>query len=450
MQDRTRNKQTHGPRDSGPSETVGESQIRPNEQDLTLIGTTAETNQKLDLAMQTWSRTGRTGPLTRWFQREVDSEGMPRYSRLNHWEFIAGIETILANFPKSPLPEDVREPLRSLFLFSLSHAAEELRQSALLPSGAAILRLSQRIQAPEIEHLVKQAQATKNSGSKSAATFVGLFGNFNHATRPLATLRNQQSGPITSLRIDHSRATSETRFNFEVGGRHWLGPEWSFESQIVPDPLTSATRWRERSSTDTTDYLEWTFKNGPVRVIRSVLLLKQFGLALLADEVHGATHPITSRVDLGTLVQPESESETRGLKLLHTGESQLSAWPLALPTLPYQTDRGSFSTQGSKIQLIQKPDAKRIWMPMLFSWNPVRNRRPISWRILTVSESFKKCKPGTAFAVRIGFKGLPSLVFYRSLATPTRRAMLGYQTTARMMAGEFHTDGKMTPLFELE
>ncbi len=55
-------------------------------------------------------------------------------------------------------------------------------------------------------------------------------------------------------------------------------------------------------------------------------------------------------------------------------------YPLALPTAPYATDRGSFASDGQQIVLRQKGEASRIWLPLLVSWDRTRNRKPARWR----------------------------------------------------------------------
>jgi hypothetical protein len=89
-------------------------------------------------------------------------------------------------------------------------------------------------------------------------------------------------------------------------------------------------------------------------------------------------------------------------------------------------------------------------MPILVSWDAVRNRKPVQWRVLTVSEKSRVCPPNVAFAARARWGRGETLVVYRSLASPGLRAFLGHQTRARFLIGSFSTDGEVTPLVSLE
>jgi hypothetical protein len=262
-------------------------------------------------------------------------------------------------------------------------------------------------------------------------------------------LRKDWRVPATALAIDHTQPGAMTTLHLRVDDREWIGPNWSFEADSLGPP--TASRVRTRIVGSAADLFEWSFRLGPVRLTRSAVFLKSHDLLLLADEVEGAVGLASSTtVDLGRLVRVEPVDGLRGLELWHSGRSRVRVWPLALPSLAYASDRGRLESQGSLIRLVQNDSAPRIWMPLLFSWNAARIRKPLHWRVLTVSESFQKCRPGTAFAVRVAFKGEPSLVIYRSLARPARRAFLGHQTTGRFLIGEFHSNGTIKPLLEVE
>ena len=60
--------------------------------------------------------------------------------------------------------------------------------------------------------------------------------------------------------------------------------------------------------------------------------------------------------------------------------------PLALPARDYPTERGTISTGHGWLTLRQPRAGRRTWLPVLFSWDPSRARRPLSWRVLTVTE----------------------------------------------------------------
>ena len=80
--------------------------------------------------------------------------------------------------------------------------------------------------------------------------------------------------------------------------------------------------------------------------------------------------------------------------------------------------------------VLRQPIAgRRGWLPLLVSWDAARNRKPARWRVVTVAEKSRACKPEVAFAARVWWSPADSLVIYRSLAAPASRCFLGYQTT---------------------
>jgi hypothetical protein len=87
---------------------------------------------------------------------------------------------------------------------------------------------------------------------------------------------------------------------------------------------------------------------------------------------------------------------------------------------------------------------------LLVSWDPLRNRQAIHWRVLTVSEESQVCPPDRAFAVRVTWGRRETLLIYRSLAPPALRSVLGHQTRARMLVALFDREGTVTPIVSLD
>ena len=70
--------------------------------------------------------------------------------------------------------------------------------------------------------------------------------------------------------------------------------------------------------------------------------------------------------------------------------------------------------------------------------------------MLTVSERSKICRPGAAFAARIGWGLGDGLVVYRSLTRAAPRAFLGHQTSSRFLIGQFSAEGHVIPLLSID
>jgi hypothetical protein len=58
--------------------------------------------------------------------------------------------------------------------------------------------------------------------------------------------------------------------------------------------------------------------------------------------------------------------------------------------------------------------------------------------------------PDEAFAVRVSWGRDDTLVIYRSLTPPARRAFLGHLTTARFLVGKFTSEGIVEPILSVE
>jgi hypothetical protein len=204
-------------------------------------------------------------------------------------------------------------------------------------------------------------------------------------------------------------------------------------------------------SNSSADLAEWTFKVGEVRVVRTALNLRGRRLALLSDQVEGRLPAASMRMSLGESIAASSTAPTRILALREgRGRPSIRVIPLGLPCPDYPTDRGSLSTEGAAIVLSQAQVGRRCWLPLLVSWEPSRNRSPLQWRVLTVSEKSKVCAPDVAFAARIRWGRDETLVIYRSLARPALRAFLGHQTHARFLVGLFNREGLVEPIVRIE
>ena len=404
MQHRTRSEQKRRKSDSTPLEEPT-LPAEPGQPDQEMIPDWIESQEGIQLGRvaATWSKTGREIGLVSWLDKQLDDEGRPKRTKFPFWEFVAGVQSVLKLYP-GKLPDEFCEQLRILLSFGLSQAAEELRPGKSGDLAPQILKLTQRIEASDLEQLVRLAKSSKKGQLPAKFADLSAISSSAHPKLILGCLRDGWKFPTTSLRIDQSAGGASTALELQVESRDWLGPLWSLGPNSSSEPAVSVARWRERTSSSTSDLLEWSFRIGTTRIIRTALLLKEYKLALLADQVDGpANQTWTSQIDVGRLVRAETDTENRGLNLQHTGQSSLCIWPLALPSLPYVTERGQFRLDGSQLKLEQQTQIRRTWMPLLLSWDPARNRKPVHWRHLTVSESFKKCKPETAFAVRVGF-----------------------------------------------
>lgn len=267
---------------------------------------------------------------------------------------------------------------------------------------------------------------------------------FGRTARPLAMLRADWRPRGDLVAIDHREPAGATALEVQVAGGTLLGPSW-----VAGGGATGRSRGVGYRSGPLADWFEWAVPAGSSRVIRTAVLLRGQRLALLADEWHRAGSALTSRLGLAEGIAATAIPETRALALKGPGVSA-RALPLALPALPYPTERGALVAEAGTLLLSQRAETRRAWLPLLLSWDPARNRRLARWRSLTVAERSKVCPPGVAFAARVAWGPGDGLVIYRSLARPALRSFLGHQTSARFLIGLFDAKGNVKPLLKVE
>lgn len=268
---------------------------------------------------------------------------------------------------------------------------------------------------------------------------------------PLAILRANWLPKGDWLAVDHRDPAADCRLELAGKGIGWLGPSWSFA--IEPggegaDPATAASSRRLHWQTGSkADLLVWEFRLGDVRVRRLALLLRGKELALLADDVRGpAGAVVETAIPIGKGLEPTTQPDSRGIRLRRGNQGSAVIAPLALPCSPYETRRGSLQIVDGRLVLRQTlGETGRGWLPLLVSWDSMRNRKPWDWRSLTVTRQGRISPEGAATAVRVR-AGDETLLFYRSLMAPTLRVALGKQTTSRFLVAQLNAAGQFDPL----
>lgn len=303
------------------------------------------------------------------------------------------------------------------------------------------------------------AAESESSGNASEAT----VSNSNEPT-------NGHLDPLTSSRLDrgvgftmtgdpskpdardrivvaHDLKSKQCRLRLEVEGASVLDGAWSIDEPDTPRRL----QWEAWRSQPEADYAEWSFGAGEAELTRFLFRLRGRRLALLVQIERG--HKPSSAMDLSLAerVRVRAHRRARGLVLRGPSGPPVHAWPLALPTSNYESERGSIRGEEGRLVLTQATGGHSpAVLPLLLSWHPKRDGLNPHWRVLTVSEGRKACPPGVAFAARVGWRGEPfGFVIYRSLAEPATRCFLGYQTKAQTLIGLFTPDGDVQPILAI-
>jgi hypothetical protein len=400
--------------------------------------------EELDKALAEFVERGRAGKLDRALRRALDAEGVPRAWPVSVWpEVLARLARArLARPPGWPASVDahIEGLVRALLRFSRPDGSTSFGPQEGATHGSAVLQFwADRLADTRLKRVVDDWFGGHTGNGKPRGS--PPLPAFACGDRPLAVLRENWSRAGDWLSIDHRTPEPHSLVELAGLGNVWLGPEWD---SGLKDPLRRRprpTRWKTGPNAD---LAEWTFETPRGRVSRSAVLLRGRQLALLADEVRSNQPEAAMRIAIAPGVDAQTPADSRALRL-SAGRARAQILPLALPALPYPTDRGSLEVRDGFLFVRQQNPGKRCWIPLLVSWNPERNRKPVRWRMLTVTDRSKILDPHIAFAVRVWW-GRESLVIYRSLARPVRRAFLGHLTSASFLVGLFTKKGEVKPL----
>lgn len=409
--------------------------------------------EKLDRAIRTLLERRQARPLEAWLGRELDADGVPRRLAVPDWfECLARITAARQAFAGEwPDAIDARLEgfVRSLLRFSRTDGQPVFgAPGAPTIDAAGLLReWASHLSDPGLSTVVDWWFPRARARSRRHAP--PPLPAWSLPKQPLAVLRADWLKPGGFVAVDHRRPTAEGNVECFALGRTWIGPTWSSgESESVTAP-PRLRRWVTNSSVD---LAEWSFAYHDRRIRRTALVLRGRQIAILADQVEGGSESAVMRMSVpdDVTVAPIPESRGKALTTNRAGGS-VKVFPIGLPRLPYATDRGSFSIDDShQLVLRQSLEGRRSWLPLLFSWNPERNRKKAEWRVLTVTEQSRICPPGTAYAARISWGPGETLVIYRSLGRPGLRAFLGHQTRAQFVVGLFSKEGDVEPILTVE
>jgi hypothetical protein len=417
-------------------------------------------------ALARWIREGEAAPLARWVKRELDSDGAPIHLPIPQWgDCVAAVMD--ARRQRDGLPEFCQGPLAKLIesarRFSRPDGsfATEMNLGEPAAEGAEAPRAGASAETgpkpPAQRRRKKPGDAATAWASLHPSSFI-LHPSRDAPTawaspdRVLASLRDDGAATADFLALDHRDPTASCRFELFGAGRSWLGPTWATDavsgsvSRPRPHPWVSTARC---------DLVEWTYRSNPARLTQTALLLRGRRLALLAvlAEFPGsAPRPsVQLRVSRPGAIGPVPIDRTRALRLTaHGKRGSAQVLPIGLPCLAYPTERGAFCAEGGHLVLTHACAGRRIWLPLLISWDAKRHQKAPQWRVLTVSERSQAVAPDRAFAARVSWGRSESYVIYRSLGPPGTRAFLGHQTRARFLVGLFTPKGDVEPIVTVE
>jgi hypothetical protein len=233
----------------------------------------------------------------------------------------------------------------------------------------------------------------------------------------------------------------------------WSG-KWDFEIAVDGEQLAVTDLWEEVCWVCDGDvsYVEVEAKlsNG-WRLQRQLLLGRDERFLFIADAVLGnRSGHIEYKSSLplvdGIKFQPANETCEGRLK----GRRHLATvLPLALPEWRLPAHGGSLEQTDKGLVLSQQVDGFRLFAPLFVDLNPLRSKKPLTWRQLTVAQQLEIVSADEAVGYRVQI-GNEQWLFYRSLGPTGNRTLLGQNYSGEFIAARFPGGGEAEKLIEIE
>jgi hypothetical protein len=365
----------------------------------------------------------------------VDAEGIPTFAPISGWLDLFD--------PADPIDPRASRWLQAVLRFCRADGSPVFGPRGRSPARLRALEAcATQLGDPSLLAVVSRWMALRSTSPLAASP--PPLPTYSSGDRPLAVFRADWGVGSDLAAIDHRRVGDETLFEVASRGRIWLGPSWISGEGLGKCSRASPTH---RASSPFADSTEWSYKAGPRRVTRCVVLLRGRSMALLGQQDDGGGASSEVRLELGEGVEATPIEGSRAL-LLSGGRGQPTArlLPLGLPGHDMPTDLGSIAVEGRQVVIRQGGEGRRRWLPTLICWG----KAPTTWRPLTVAQRSKACRGDVAAAVRVAWGPRnEGLVVYRSLASPTLRSFLGHQTSSRFLVGAFTRSGEIRPILKV-
>lgn len=318
---------------------------------------------------------------------------------------------------------------------------------------AAALELSEDEEDNAAARVVMSRGKASRKAAKRFATHVELPKPSVYSEwAQVASMRSSWAPSAAHFVADFSRDEMAIELNCE-GATVFQGV-WSPQVAVDGKPLLQQSNWSELCwyADKEVDYLELEAQfEGGWKVQRQMVLARQDQLLILADAILGKETAMLSysgSLPLAEDVLFSAEEETwegtiAGSRALGT------VYPLGLAEWREDTDAGILGTCNGQLQLEMSQEARRLYAPLCFDLSKKRLAKKRTWRRLTVAEKLQIQPPDVAAGYRLQI-GKEQWFFYRSLAVPANRSVLGQNTAFEFVFGRFNQDGTLEEIIEIE
>ena len=248
-----------------------------------------------------------------------------------------------------------------------------------------------------------------------------------------ALLRRAKKPPHDELFIDFSR--SNLRLALAAGDIRLAKGDWTWQATVNDERLElegpwTAVCWQSKKAFD---YLEIELPlSNDWKLKRQMFLAREDRFLLLADAlISPETEPVEIRystsLPLAAGVALSAAKETREGWLESAGKRRATIVPPALAEWRCEFCHAELLEIDGRVTLQQAALGCSLYAPLWIDLDPRRLKRPVTWRRLTIAENFATVGRDIAAAYRIQ-AGRDQWMFYRSLARPDNRSVLGHNT----------------------
>jgi hypothetical protein len=266
-----------------------------------------------------------------------------------------------------------------------------------------------------------------------------------------AMMRPDEARDCPRLAILYPNASCHVELN--TGKDVLLSGPWKLALTVDGQNIVPTSEWTEICwvSDKDIDYLELELDCGDgLRVQRHFALARKDRFLLLADAVlaskrakleYRGTLPLRSNVSYGETCETRQGT-------LAAARSSATVLPLAFPEPLSRPADGRLSAVGPSLELQHTTEGQSLFAPLFFDLDPHRRKKPLTWRQLTVAESWTIQPNDVAVGYRVAI-GRRQWLMYRALARRGNRSLLGHNISSEMLVARF-VDGEVESLIEIE
>ena len=260
----------------------------------------------------------------------------------------------------------------------------------------------------------------------------------------------------SDIRLATAYVAAPMTIELSVAGEKLLAGLWDFETHCDGKIAKPTGDWEqlcwERGKRFDLLELGRTLSDG-LRLERQLLFGRDDRVLYLADSItsrDGAAHTIrhSSELPLAQNIHWQPEAESRDGDFVGQ-KIRAAVLPVALKEWRSDPRGGTLEARSGRLVLTQETRSRTLCCPLVIDLDRKRSKKPRTWRQLTVGENLEIVPHDVAVGYRAQ-SGDDQWLFYRSLAPPGNRTVLGQNIAGEFSAGRFLATGKYKEWIEIE